>query len=76
LLDTRIAGAYADNRNPVMAHARQAVTRGDRIGICTPVLGELWAGVEMSASRDRNLKALRIALNSLRIWPLTEVAAE
>ncbi|HET6573156.1 MAG TPA: hypothetical protein VFG68_06110 [Fimbriiglobus sp.] len=50
LLDTGIAGAYADNRRPVIERAREATARGDRVGTCTPVLGELWAGVEMSAS--------------------------
>ena len=53
--------------------------RGHRIGICTPVLGELWAGVEGSStreSRDRNLRRLRHTLSRLSIWPYTDDAAE
>jgi tRNA(fMet)-specific endonuclease VapC len=46
------------------------------IGICVPVLGELWAGVEGSHSRDRNLKKLRHALSRLFIWPYGNEAAE
>jgi tRNA(fMet)-specific endonuclease VapC len=76
LLDTGVAGAYADNRHPVMDRAREAAARGDRVGICTPVLGELWAGVEMSTSRERNLRSLRIALASWTVWPYTHGAAE
>src|SRR5262249_55908353 len=48
---------------------------GNRIGICTPVLGELWAGVEGSISRERNLQRLRLALSRLIIWPYTNDAA-
>jgi len=49
---------------------------GNRIGICTPVLGELWSGVEGSISRDRNLHRLRLALSRLVVWPYTNEAAE
>ena len=49
---------------------------GHRIGICVPVLEELWSGVECSSSRERNLAALRQALATLIIWPDTNDAAE
>ena len=49
---------------------------GHRIGICVPVLGELWAGIEGSASRDRNLRSLRHALSRLSVWPYGNEAAE
>lgn len=76
LLDAGIAGAYADNRRSVMERAREAAAQGGRVGICTPVLGELWAGVEMSTSRERNLRSLRSALASWTVWPYTHEAAE
>src|SRR5271165_1925117 len=46
------------------------------LGICTPVLGELWSGVEGSICRDRNLHRLRLALSRLVVWPYTNEAAE
>ena len=46
------------------------------MGICTAVLGELWAGVEASLSRERNLRRLRHALSRLFIWPYNEQAAK
>jgi tRNA(fMet)-specific endonuclease VapC len=56
----------------VIEHRRQ----GHRVGICVPVLGELWAGVEGSASRDRNLPKLLRAVSQLIVWPYTPEAAE
>ena len=49
---------------------------GHRIGICVPVLGELWSGVEGSSSRARNLTLLRQSLSTLIIWPYSVEAAE
>src|SRR5205807_1737280 len=74
LLDTGIAQDFQDDRHGVRAdHERH---KGHRIGVCVPVLGELWAGVEGSASRDRNLQSLRHALSRLSIWPYSTEAAE
>jgi tRNA(fMet)-specific endonuclease VapC len=39
------------------------------------VLGELWSGVECSASRERNLRSLRKAISWLLLWQYTEEAA-
>ena len=41
LLDTGIAGDYINRRNNVYDRAREEVARGNRIGICIPVFGEL-----------------------------------
>ena len=49
--------------------------QGDRIGICTPVLGELWSGVEGSESREKNLQKLKHGLSRLTVWPYDEKAA-
>ncbi|MFO0803743.1 MAG: type II toxin-antitoxin system VapC family toxin [Gemmataceae bacterium] len=76
LLDTGIAGLYVARRDPVHARVREESRRGNVVGICTPVLAELHYGAENSASRDRSLQKLRISLPSLRVWPLTDTAAE
>jgi tRNA(fMet)-specific endonuclease VapC len=49
--------------------------RGNRVGICAPVLGELWSGIEGSISRERNAQRLRHALSRLVVWPYTNDAA-
>ena len=76
LLDTGIAGLYVARRDPVYARVRDETRRGNVVGICVPVMGELYYGAENSASRDRALRELRAALPSLRIWPYTHDAAE
>lgn len=76
LLDTGIAQDYQSHRRGIRERAIDERKQGHRIGICVPVLGELWSGVEYSASRERNLILLRRALSSLIIWPYTTEAAE
>ena len=76
LLDTGIAQDYQAGRGEVRARAIAHRKNGHRIGICVPVLGELWSGVEFSSSRDRNLVLLREALSTLMIWPYSVQAAE
>ncbi|HTU90020.1 MAG TPA: type II toxin-antitoxin system VapC family toxin [Gemmataceae bacterium] len=76
LLDTGIVGCLIAKQKGVDGRIRQAVLQGDRVGICMPVLGELWAGVQGSASRDRNLQRMKHALAKLRIWPFDRKAAE
>jgi tRNA(fMet)-specific endonuclease VapC len=76
LLDTGIAGYFINARHGVRARAQEETRRGNRVGICTPVLGELYFGVENSETRDRNLQLLLIALGTLRVWPFTNEAAE
>ena len=75
LLDTGIAQDFQDDRGDVRNRAIAHRKAGHRIGICVPVLGELWSGVECSSSRDRNLKSLRNAISQLLIWPYAEDAA-
>lgn len=76
ILDTGIAGLYVTRRRGVYARAQIEAARGNRVGICVPVLGELYAGVEGSATRAHNLLLLERALASLRVWPYTTAAAE
>lgn len=75
LLDTGIASDYINRRHGVYERAREEVTRGNAVGIGLPVLAELAAGIEHSASRDRNMKSLKMALTSLKLWPLDQAAA-
>lgn len=75
LLDSGIAGDLINRRHGVFERARQEVAQGNRIGIGVPVLAELVYGIESSASRDRNMKALRSALTNLTLWPFDEAAA-
>jgi tRNA(fMet)-specific endonuclease VapC len=76
LLDTGIAQDFINDRHAVRPRVDAERHRGSRIGICTPVLGELWSGVEGSVSRDRNLQRLRLALSQLLVWPYTDEAAQ
>ena len=75
LLDTGIAQDFQDNRLGVRGRVDAERRLGHRIGICVPVLGELWAGVEGSASRELNLQRLRHAVSRLVVWPYTSAAA-
>jgi tRNA(fMet)-specific endonuclease VapC len=77
LLDTGIAQDLQADRNGVRERADKERGLGHRIGICVPVLGELWAGVEGSSSSARNRARLKHTLAGLMIWPYTiEAAAE
>ena len=76
LLDPGIAQDFITRRNGVYQRGDQERSRGYRIGIRVPVLGELWSGVEGSATRQRNHQLLRVALSQLVVWPYTNDAAE
>ncbi len=76
LLDTGTAGDLISRRRGVDLRVREAVLRGDQVGICIPVLGELWAGMELSATREHNVVRMRHALAKLRPWPFDVKAAE
>ena len=76
LLDTGPAQDFQDRRGDVRSRVLAHRRNGHRVGICTPVLGELWSGVELSANRERNCQSLFEALHVLSIWPYTPEAAE
>ena len=48
LLDTGIMGHFINHRHGVDGRVRDARRQGARIGTCMPVVGELFAGVELS----------------------------
>jgi tRNA(fMet)-specific endonuclease VapC len=75
LLDTNAASDYINRRHGVFERARAEVSQGNPIGIGIPVLAELVAGIEHSRSRDRNMKSLKVALGSLKLWPFDAPAA-
>jgi tRNA(fMet)-specific endonuclease VapC len=75
LLDTGIAQDFMNHRHGVQERVDRERHQGNRIGICVPVLGELWSGAEGSASRERNAQRLRNALSRLVIWPYSNDAA-
>jgi tRNA(fMet)-specific endonuclease VapC len=75
LLDTGPAQDFVNDRNGIRERAELERRRGNRIGICTPVLGELWSGVECSQSRELNLRRLQHGLSRLINWPYDENAA-
>ena len=76
LLDTGSAGDYIHRRGDVYPRAKAKEALGDHIGICVPVLGELWAGIELSATRDRNRTRLLRELPRLALWPYDKAAAK
>ena len=76
LLDTNMMGHFINHRRGVDQRARKARQNGARLGTCIPVVGELFAGVELSASREKNLPRLRRALSRLICWPYDRTAAE
>ena len=75
LLDTGIAQDFQADRRGVRDRVKAERKLGHRIGICVPVLGELWSGIEGSENREWNLQRLRHALSQLSIWPYTTDAA-
>jgi tRNA(fMet)-specific endonuclease VapC len=75
LLDTGVASAFVNRQAKVLGRVREATARGDRVGIGFPVLGELWARVELSTRRDKNESLLKNALGTLFLWPFDAAAA-
>jgi tRNA(fMet)-specific endonuclease VapC len=76
LLDTGILSDFINNRKGVVVKARSARQGGARLGTCMPVVGELFFGIEASATRDANLPRLKRALSAFICWPFDRPAAE
>ena len=74
LLDTGVASDYVNDRLGVRGRVIDAFERGDRVGICTPVYGELVAGVEGSVDPTRFRSLLEHNLRQLRHWPFEKPA--
>ncbi|HUR54860.1 MAG TPA: type II toxin-antitoxin system VapC family toxin [Gemmataceae bacterium] len=76
ILDPNALSDFINHRNGLDVHVRTVRARGDRVGTCVPVIGELLYGVELSATRDENLKRVRAGLTRVTIWPYTREAGE
>ena len=75
LFDSGAASDFINRRRGVRERAHDEVAKGNRIGTCVPILAELLFGIELSATRERNLQRLHRAISSLKVWPFTEDAA-
>ena len=76
LLDTGIASDFINCRLDVDERVGAALRRGHRIGISTPVLGELLAGIENSNDPERHRLTLWRGLVGIRLWPFDKAAAQ
>jgi tRNA(fMet)-specific endonuclease VapC len=75
LLDTNAAADCIFRRKGVHECVKEARAAGHKIGIAIPVLAELLAGIEYSATRDKNLEILNRTVGLFRLWPFTAEAA-
>jgi tRNA(fMet)-specific endonuclease VapC len=76
MLDTGIAADYIFRRRGIYERARSATAQGYKIGVCLPTIGELFAGAEYSATRDRNWQRTFDQISDLAEWPFDRKAAE
>jgi tRNA(fMet)-specific endonuclease VapC len=76
LLDTGPAFDFLFQRRGVQSRVEAARRAGAKIGICTPVLGEIVGGLEGSNSRDESFEIARRRLGKLLCWPYEKPAAE
>ena len=70
LLDTNHLGSAVKPGAPVRERIRAARGRGERVGVCVPVLCELQVGALQVARAAEFQKALKRLLAQIRIWPL------
>ncbi len=75
LFDTGSAMDYINRRGATFTAGQARKRAGEQIGICMPVVGELWAGVECSASRQRNRGLLLRDITAFKLWPFDMAAA-
>jgi tRNA(fMet)-specific endonuclease VapC len=68
LLDTFIVSDVINDRHGIKAKVSRAKSQGDRIGTSTPVIGELFYGILLTANATENLKRLRHGLADLICW--------
>jgi tRNA(fMet)-specific endonuclease VapC len=75
LLDTGPAFHFMFQRRGVQERVEAARQAGAKIGICTPVLGEIVGGLEGSDSREASWEIVRRRLGKLICWPYEKPAA-
>jgi tRNA(fMet)-specific endonuclease VapC len=76
LLDTNALSDFINHRRGVDVRVRQARGAGHVVGTCVPVIGELFYGLELSATRDVNIKRARVGIRQIKIWPFIPEAGE
>lgn len=75
LLDTGPAFDFLFQRRGVQDRVEAARRAGGKIGICTPVLGEIVGWLEGSDSREASWEIARRRLEKLICWPYEKAAA-
>jgi tRNA(fMet)-specific endonuclease VapC len=75
LLDSGPAQDFLFKRRGVQERVEAARKAGGKIGICTPVLGEIAGGLEYSDSREASWEIARRRLGKLLCWPYEKPAA-
>jgi tRNA(fMet)-specific endonuclease VapC len=70
LLDTNHLSSAVRPGSSVRGRMRAARSRGDRLGVCVPVLCEAQVGAQQVKHPLEYQKALNRLLAQLRIWPL------
>ncbi|MGL6074780.1 MAG: type II toxin-antitoxin system VapC family toxin [Fimbriiglobus sp.] len=75
LLDSGPAQDFLFQRRGVEQRADAARKTGAKIGICTPILGEIIGGIEQSSRRDAAWAVVRPRLKLLTCWPYEQPAA-
>lgn len=69
ILDTNALSAFITHLHRVDVRVREARRAGAKIGTCVPVVGEFLYGLELSASREENMKRARAGLRQVTLWP-------
>jgi len=75
LLDSGIASELINRRGLVPQRVKEARLRGDRVGLGTPVLGELIAGIQHSNDPRRHLAIMWRNIARLTLWTFDRTAA-
>jgi tRNA(fMet)-specific endonuclease VapC len=75
ILDSNAASDLILHRNGVFERALQERAKGRKLGTCLPVVGELYAGIEISQTKERNRPIIERGLRGLILWPYDIPAA-
>jgi len=75
LLDSGIASDLINRRGLVPARVRAERLNGNRVGLATPILAELIAGIYNSNDPHRHLLALWRSVSQLVLWNFDKAAA-
>ena len=75
VLDSGIVADFIARRGLVQERIRAARERGDKVGLCTPILAELVGGILHSNNPERNLAFLRQRTAPFVMWSFDKAAA-